>query len=110
MRTALGGVAFWKRGNIFQLNPFTGNVIKHDLEFCEFMNLWLTTDAALESDYFDVYQKGKMNRSLQYDEIFALVPALPLGGSFETSKLEVVKMYEHLTFLAQLFNNKAKVI
>lgn len=110
MRTSLGGLIFWRRDKIFQLNPFTGNVIENDLNFCEFMNLWLTTDAAMESDYFDVFQRGKRGRLLENDEIFALVPALSLGGSLETSGLEVVKIREHLAFLAQLFNNNAKII
>lgn len=110
LRTSLGGLFFWKKNKIYRLNPFTGYVVKSDFDFCEFMNLSMTMDSTLESNYFDIYQRGAANRLLNYDEIFALVPALPLGGSFESSKLEVVKMNEHLALLAQLFNNKTKMI
>ena len=74
------------------------------------MNLMLTSDSILESCYFDIYEKHKTGNQLQYDEIYALLPALPIGGSFETSKYEVVKMREHLGFLAQLFGNQVRKI
>lgn len=37
-----------------------------------------------------------------------LVPALPLGGSFESSKLQPGKMFEHLSILAELYGNQAE--
>lgn len=109
LKTAFGSLCFYKKGKIFQLNPITGSVYKGLFEFCGFMNLLAITDSFMESCYFDIYQEIKKNRVLKPDEIFALVPALPLGGSFKTSKFEVVKMREHLAFLAQLFGNKAKI-
>jgi hypothetical protein len=60
---------------------------------------------------YDIYMsKKKKLAELKQDEIYMLVPALPLGGSFEKSKLEPGKMLEHLCLLAQLCDNKAKAI
>lgn len=42
---------------------------------------------------------------LEQDEIYAIIPSLPLGGGQETSKLEVVKMREHLAILSELYGN-----
>jgi hypothetical protein len=39
---------------------------------------------------------------LEWDEMYTFVPALALGGSVESSKLERVKAREQLTLLAQL--------
>lgn len=110
LKTALGGLFYYRKGKIYRLNPFTGNAVKSDLSFGAYMNLLLTMDAILEACYLDVYQARITDDLLQYDEIYALVPALPLGGSLETSRLETVKMREHLALLAQLYNNKARVI
>ena len=108
LKTALGTLCFYRAGKIFRLDPITGHLYKGKFEFCEFMNLVTTFDSFLESCYFDIYQKIEKKKVLAYDEIYGLVPALPLGGSFETSHFEVVKINEHLGFLAQLFDNKAK--
>jgi len=110
LRTAFGSLCFCYTGKIFQLDPISGYVYKGIFEFCDFMNMLVTMDAFMESNYFDVYQKIKKSPAIGYDEIYALFPAIPLGGSFETSAYEVVKMREHLGFLAQLFGNKAKVL
>lgn len=108
LRTALGGLLYYSKGKINRLDPYSGSVVKYNLDFCTYMNGLLTIDTSLEATYFDVYKKGRTAQLLEYDEIFALVPALPLGGSLETSRLEVVKMHEHLAFLAQLFGNKVR--
>jgi hypothetical protein len=107
LRTAFGGIFFYMKNRFYRLNPLTGNLVEYDFDFCFFMNFLLTMDSTLESSYHDIYQKRKINNQPLDDEILAFVPALPLGGSLETSELEIVKMCEHLVFLAQLFGNKA---
>lgn len=106
LKTAFGSLCFLHKGKVFQLDPFYGYLYKGRFPFCEFMNLLAPMDSFMEGCYFDIYQKMKNKQTLAPDEIFALVPALPLGGSLETSHVEVVKMREHLGFLAQLFDNK----
>ena len=110
LKTAFGSLCFLYKDKIFQLDPISGNLYKGRFRFCEFMNLLVTMDSFLESCYFDIYQKIETKQLLEFDEIYAFVPALSLGGSFETSKTEVVKMREHLSFLAQLFDGEARHI
>lgn len=106
LKTAFGSLCFLNKSKVFQLDPFYGYLFKGRFDFCKFMNLLAPMDSFMEGCYFDVYQKIKKKQTLAPEEIYALTPALPLGGSFETSHFEVVKMREHLGFLAQLFDNK----
>ncbi|GAB3573340.1 T6SS immunity protein Tdi1 domain-containing protein [Hymenobacter daeguensis] len=108
LKTALGSLCFSLKGKIYQLEPLKGIVYKGRFPFCEFMNLLVPMDSFMEGSYFDIYQKIKSKVKLRPDEIYGLTPALPLGGSLETSTFEVVKLREHLAFLAQLFDNKAR--
>ena len=110
LRTALGSICYVRRGKVGRLDPVSGYAYPGRHDFREFMNVVLTMDVIWESMYFDIYQQKKTERPLEYDEIYGLVPALPLGGSVTTSRLEVVKMREHLSILAQLFGNKARKI
>ena len=107
-KTALGSLCFYKKGKIFQIDPISGSLYKGRFEFCDFMNLLVPMDSFMESCYFDIYQKIPNKKVLAEDEMYALTPALPLGGSLETSRFEVVKFQEHLGFLAQLYNNKIR--
>lgn len=108
LKTAFGSLCFSLKGKIFQLDPISGNLYKGRFDFCNFMNLLAPMDSFMESCYFDIYQNIKKKQKLAPDEMYGLVPALPLGGSLETSKFEVMKAREHLSILAQLFNNKAR--
>ena len=111
LKTAFGGLFFLKNDKIYRLDPFSGYLIESDFDLCTFLNLVLIMDLTLEACYFDIYQNHqnhRLNQPLQEGEVYGLVPALPLGGSFETSAIEVVKMHEYLAFLAQLFNNKVR--
>ncbi len=110
LKTAFGSLCYCYKDKIFQLDPVSGNVYKGRFRFCKFMNLLATMDSFLEACYFDIYQKIEKKQVLRSDEIYAFVPALPLGGSLEGSKLEVVKIREHLSILAQLFEGKARKI
>lgn len=110
MNTAFGGLFFYCDGKINRLNPFTGTVLTSNFNFLKYMKFVLTSESTLEGCYFDIYEKYKLNSPKLADEIYAVVPALPIGGSFETSSYEVVKMREHLVFLAQLYDNKVRVL
>lgn len=108
MKTAFGSLCFSLKGKIFQLDPISGYLYKGRFDFCKFMNLLVPMDSFMEGCYFGNYQKIGKRQPLAPDELYGLVPVLPLGGSLETSKLEVMKAREHLSILAQLFDNKAR--
>ncbi len=108
LRTAFGSLCFAMKGKIFQLEPLSGYLYKGRFGFADFMNVLAPMDAFLEGCWFDRYAQIKRRKKLGPDEIYGLSPALPLGGSFEGSKLEVVKLREHLAMLAELFGHKAR--
>ncbi len=110
LKTAFGGIFYFHKEKIYRLNPFTGNTVRSDFDFCNYLNVLMTIDEIANSCYYDIYEKNNSGEQLKPDEIYGLFPALQMGGSFETSKYEVVKMHEHLGFLAQLFDNKVKKI
>jgi hypothetical protein len=112
IRTAFGACIYFQKDEYFYLDPFLGRIVSLDDDAYLILNYSLRTESILENAFF----KDQFDRlipqpeSLQVDEMFSLHPALPLGGSFETSRFEIVKMREHLSLLAQLFNGKAKKI
>ena len=108
LKTAFGSLCFSLKGKIFQLDPISGYLYKGRFDFCDFMNLLAPMDSFMKGCYFGIYQKIEKRQPLAPDELYGLVPALPLGGSLETSTFEVMKAREHLSILAQLFNNKAR--
>lgn len=112
MRSAFGACIYYCQNNFYYLDPLLGRVVSLGDDPYLLLNYSLCLDAILTNGLFEDYYK-KMNADrnlLRPDEVFAFAPALPLGGSFEISKVEIVKMSEHLVFLAQLFDGKAKVI
>ncbi len=112
MRSAFGACIFFSRKEFFYLDPLEGRIVSLGDDAYMVLDIFLIMDAILTNGLFEDYFKNLKNDPslLHQDEIFAFVPALPLGGSFESSKVEIVKMFEHLAFLAQLFDGKAKRI
>ncbi|NTU58399.1 MAG: DUF1851 domain-containing protein [Chlorobiaceae bacterium] len=108
LRTAFGSIIYSYNGLIFQLDPISGYVYSGQFDLFDFLNLLATMDSFLESTYFDIYQQVKKNETLGFDEVYALTPPLPLGGSFESSHFEIVKMREYLAVTARLYGNKAR--
>jgi hypothetical protein len=108
LRTAFGTLFYHEKGMIGRLDPVTGNAYPGRFAFCDFMNVILGTDTIADSTFLDIYETKKPRKQLDEDEMLGFVPAIPLGGSVETSKIEVVKMREQLGLLAQLFGNKAR--
>ena len=110
MRTAFGACIYFQKEEYFYLDPFFGRIVSLDDDAYLILNYSLRMESILEHAFF----KDQFDRLithpevLQEDEMFALAPALKLGGSFETSKIEQVKLSEHHTFLAQCFGGKAK--
>ncbi|MCX6218603.1 GAD-like domain-containing protein [Spirosoma sp.] len=112
LRTAFGAFIYYNRRNkkIYLLDPLLGRMMDLAEDLDDLLNMMLMLDTILENGFF-INQFKHLSvdvQTLQPDEIVALFPALPLGGSFETSKEEVVKMKEHLILLAQLSGGKAR--
>lgn len=107
LRTAFGGCIYYFRKKFYSFDSLTGTINCLNDDIYTLLNVYLTFDFLLQDTWhLDQIKNDIIIRQLKQDEILALVPALPLGGSFETSKFEIVKMFEHQNFLAQLFNNK----
>jgi hypothetical protein len=101
-RTAFGNLFYWNAGWAYSLDVHTRQVdrlvdrieIVFDYLFCS-------------TDYCDVLNYplyraavARLGQPL-YDECFAFVPALALGGGGEIETIQKVKVKEHLSLLAQ---------
>lgn len=111
-RSAFGACIYFHKNEYFYLDPIEGRILSLDDDAYMLLNYSLTMDIILNNGFFkDYFDNIKADTQLlNVDLSFSFNPAIPLGGSFETSKIEVVKTYEHLIFLAQLFGGKAKRI
>lgn len=107
--SSFGCIAYYHNEKFYVLNPhialsttITGNIF--DLAF----NIVLCNTTSLSVGfYYDLHMQHRGTLSeLKEDEMYTLIPAIPLGGSKETSKIEVVKMEVQLDILAQLYGNK----
>ena len=56
----------------------------------------------------DILQKGIDDKAFKrlgapaYDEVYAFVPAIALGGNYDDKTIQKMKLKEHLAFLQQL--------
>ncbi len=112
MRTAIGACIYFHRKEFFYLDPIFGRIVSMGDDFYMLLNIFLKLEVILNDGFFEDKYKNieKKPKLLQPDQMYAFVPAIPLGGSFESSKVEIVKMKEHLFFLSQLFEGKARRI
>jgi hypothetical protein len=109
IRTAFGGCIYYTKKKFYSFDSLTGTINNLNDDIYTMMNVYLTFDFLLHDTWHLQYLENRTDLpALQADELYALVPALPFGGSFESSQLEVVKMREHLAFLAELFDNKVR--
>lgn len=112
MRSALGVCLYYREGNYYYLNPVTGaNGILYD-DFDFIINTYMIMDTFINDNfaYPHYIHLAAGKPALKEDEIYGFVPALVLGGSYETSTLEVVKMFEHMAILASLMGNVVREI
>lgn len=72
------------------------------------LNLALVNTTNLEIGFcYDMHLKHRSTLpELKEDEMYTMVPALPLGGDMETSRIETVRRDVQLDILAQLYNHK----
>ena len=108
LRSSFGCIAYYHKEKYYVLNPhialnttISGNLF--DLA----LNLVLCNTTSLSVGFFyDLHLQYATLPKLNEDEMYTLIPALPLGGSKETSKIEVVKMEVQLDILAQLYDHR----
>lgn len=110
LKTCFGVVIYYHKGGYYYLNPHLGVYNLMAIDFDSLINYALRSNLMIKNVFrYDIYMAHlKSLPKLKEDEIYMLVPAIPLGGSFETSKFEHGKAFEHLCFLAELYDNKAK--
>jgi hypothetical protein len=109
LRSSFGCVEFFSKDKYYRFNPHLGIAnanCPNDLDFL--LNAVLTNTTNLEIGFcYDLHFKHHAALpELRDDEMYALVPAVPLGGSKETSRIEVVKMDVQLDILAQLYDHR----
>lgn len=104
LRNAFGGFIVYLKGEYYLADPQTTNCAPLSKKLELVVNFSLTNDYDLKNmhyaDFFDYAFKkfGKLNP----DEMYAFIPAPAFGGEFRNGNIQVVKMKEHLRFLAQL--------
>ncbi len=111
MKTCFGAILYFYKEKYYYLNPITGEYKRMMSRLSMAFDGFLLLDSIRADFMYDYYLKQRDRLpTLKYDEIYMFVPALPIGGSKETSKLEVGKMFEHLCFLAELYDNEAQEV
>ena len=109
IRTAFGGCIYYTKKKFYSFDSLTGTINNLNDEVYALMSLYLNFTFLLHDTWHLQYLENRTDLPpIQADEVYGLVPALPFGGNLETSKFEVVKMHEHLAFLAELFDNKVR--
>jgi len=107
LRTSFGSLIYCYEKEFYSFSPFIADNGTLGSSFDFLLNYQITGDILDGVFWFDLHQRmrSKMEQ-LKEDEIYAIVPSIPLGGSPETSKVEVVKMREHLAILAELYDHR----
>jgi hypothetical protein len=109
LKSSFGCIEYFYNNKYYRFNPHLGIAnanCPNDLDFL--LNEVLVNTTNLEIGFcYDLHLKYKdaLNK-INEDEIYTLVPSIPLGGSKETSRIEVVKMDVQLDILAQLYNHE----
>jgi hypothetical protein len=86
------------------LNPHVKTFTVLSDELALILNMTMTDAFALRDMYFFDAFKPAFDRvgKVGADEMYAFAPALKIGGTTDPASVHIVKMREHLAFLAQL--------
>lgn len=117
-RTAFGELKIWGRetGESLMIVPQYGQIYPNETEVEKLkkrggdqsIRLFFASQDKKYSDFTDESDKPLFDRAkdklgtLTYDEMYAFVPALALGGRAELKNLQKVSIIEHLAFLADV--------
>ena len=107
MKTCFGSLIYYYESKYYSLNPYDGSLTKFGKKIDLLLNGYFIAPIILDVTlWFKLHQKNiNVLPALKEDEIYALDPTIPEGGSPETSKIVVVKLKEHLQKLADLFDH-----
>jgi hypothetical protein len=102
--TAFADLLIWEGDCVKQINYRTGSTKIHGDSIAAFFNLrlarWDIVELSMQAKQFRpaVERLGEP----AFDECFAYVPALALGGSEKVENIQKVKLREHLSILSQI--------
>src|SRR5690606_3331214 len=103
-RTAFGDLFLWRVDGVYELFVHQGQMMFFIDDLADYLNFSLTQD-----DYLDktlgrpLYQQARAKLGpLNYEQMYGFEPALALGGSGEIETVVKVRIYEHLSILAQV--------
>jgi hypothetical protein len=104
IRNAFGGFIVRHDGAWHYLDPHTKSFPALGKQLAVIVNMTLTKDYALQNMFYGEYFEPALSRlgKVGADEMYAFTPALGMGGTVNAEGLHIVKMREHLAFLAQL--------
>jgi hypothetical protein len=109
LRNAFGGFVVFIEGQFYHADPQTQNFGLLGKQLEAVIHGSLLSDISRRKmyygDFFD-YASSKFGK-IKSDEIYAFVPAPAFGGEFTNGNIKVVKLKEHLSFLAQLEDSQA---
>jgi len=112
LRSAFGACLYAAKDKYYYLDPILGRVILLHDDLYLILNYSLRLEVILEHGFFFNHYARHVTAGEQLlpEQILGFAPALPLGGSLETSHVDVVDMKAHLLLLAQLMGGKARRI
>lgn len=104
IRTAFGGFIVLHEGSWHYLDPHTDSFPSLGKQLAILVNMTLTKDHAVGNMFYGEYFDAALARlgKVGADEMYAFAPALKMGGTVNAEGVHIVKMREHLAFLAQL--------
>lgn len=105
LRTGMGIIFFKLKNEYFYFDPAYVRVFPlEDNPLENIMNYSISKKSSAAELYFKTLYDKALKRLGKpgYDECFAFVPAIPMGGDLDADTLQKVKLKEHLLFLLQL--------
>jgi hypothetical protein len=101
VRTAFGDLFVLVDGTFFRVMPHESSMRQGISSATYFFGFTLTRQGYVDSPA-RVQRARSVAGPLEWDQMYTYVPALALGGSEKTSKLELVKAREQLVILSQM--------
>ena len=106
-RTAFGSFLYLKDGTYYNRSVIHNLISNfyHDLSVIIEFSL-TRKDTQKDSLHNDIYKKAlKRLGPPAYDEVYAFVPVISMGGDYNPDTIQKVKLKEHLAFLEQVKGN-----
>ncbi len=104
LRTAFGTFFFWDGVQVAHFNVVTGTTGYYSNAFnFVFDDVLAYEDTLNDIFFYDLYLEALPRLGpIQRDECYGFFPPIAMGGEIDSSKLQRVKLREHLAFLSQL--------